>query len=144
VSRTAVDRQADIIDSSSSRILSELTAIRSRCDSLQQSKKEKNESLSHKSLKEEMNRICVLRARFDLDSDRLREQEASQITRSAEKNRKLFNDSNSHREDRFCEFSSSSQDSRREINLLSMRLKQSDDKTRHNVLFANARSKSIV
>jgi hypothetical protein len=55
MNRTTVDRQANIIDSNSFRILSELSAIRSRCDSLQQSKKEKNESLSHESLKEEMN-----------------------------------------------------------------------------------------
>jgi hypothetical protein len=85
VNRTAVDRQANIIDSSSFRILSELSATRSRRDSLQQSKKEKNESLSHESLKKEMNRVCVLRARFDLDSDRSRRQETSQITRSIEK-----------------------------------------------------------
>jgi hypothetical protein len=144
VSRTITDQQADIIDNSSSRILNELSATRSRCDSLQQSKKEKNESLSHESLKEEMNWICVLRARFNLDSDRSRRQEASQITRSAEKDRKLFNDSDSHRENRFCEFSSSSQNSRREVDLLSMRLKQSDDKTCHNVLLVNERSKSTV
>jgi hypothetical protein len=55
VNHTAVDQQADIFDNSSSRILSELSAARSRCDSLQQSKKAKNESLSHETLKEEMN-----------------------------------------------------------------------------------------
>jgi hypothetical protein len=55
MNRTTVDRQANIINNNSFRTLSEFSAIRSRCDSLQQSKKKRNESLSHESLKEEMN-----------------------------------------------------------------------------------------
>ncbi len=96
------------------------------------------------SLKKEMNWICVFHVRFDFDSDRSRQQKASQITRSTEKNREFSNDSNSHRENRFCEFSSSSSDFRREVDFLSMQLKQLNDKTCHNVLLVNERSKSIV
>jgi hypothetical protein len=90
VNHTKVDRQINIFDNNSFRILSELNAIRSRCDSLQQLKKKRNKSLSHWSLKEDINWICVLRARFDLDSDRSRRQKAFQIARLIKKDRKLF------------------------------------------------------
>ncbi len=52
---TAIDRQTNIFDNNSFRILSEFKTTRLQCDSFQQSKKEKNESLSYKSLKKEMN-----------------------------------------------------------------------------------------
>ncbi len=67
-----------------------------------------------------MNRVCVFRVRFDFYSDRSHRQKTSQIARLIEKDRELFNDSDSHRENRFCKFSLSSQDSRRRIDLLSM------------------------
>jgi hypothetical protein len=108
VNCTTTDESTNIIDDNSFRILSELSATRSRCDSLQQSKKEKNESFSHESLKEKMNWIYVFRVRFNFDSNRFRRQKTFQITRLIEKNRKLSNDSDSHRKDRFYEFSSSS------------------------------------
>ncbi len=68
-------------------------------------------------------------------TNRSRRQKASQIVWSAEKDREFFNDTDSHREDWFYKFSLSPQDSRRRVDLLSLRLRQSNNQ--HVIMFCS-------
>jgi hypothetical protein len=89
--------------------------------------RKKNKRSSCRSLKAEMKDLLRHRVHVDFDSDREHRQKAFAIAQSIEKDRKLIIDSDSNRENWFRRLSVQTKDSRNNVDLVSMRLKQSND-----------------
>jgi hypothetical protein len=77
------------------------------------------------------------RAHVDSDPDREHRQEAFAAARSTEKDRELTIDSDPNRENRLCRLSVQTKDPRSNVDLVSMRLRQSNDQARDYVLRAD-------
>jgi hypothetical protein len=137
MSRIAIVHESAIFDKRRVRFMSESDTIRFRAMKISSTTKKENKRSSCRSLKAEMKDLLRHRAHVDFDSNRKHRQKAFATARSIEKDRKLIIDSNSNRENRLRRLSVQTKDSRSNVDLVSMRLRQSNDQARDYVLRAN-------
>jgi hypothetical protein len=134
MSRTAIVHESAIFDKRRVRFMSESNTIRFRAVKISSTTKKENRFSSRRSLKAEMKDLLRHRVHVDFDSDRRHRQKAFATGRSIEKDRELIIDSDSNRENRFRRLSVQTKDSRSNVDLVSMRLRQSNDQARDYVL----------
>jgi hypothetical protein len=134
MSRAAIVHELTIFDKRRVRFMSESDTIRSRAVNISSTTKKENRRLSCRSLKAEMKDLLRHRAHVDFDSDRRHRQKSFAAARSVEKDRKLTIDSDSNRENRLRRLFVQTKDSRSNVDLVSMRLRQSNDQARDYVL----------
>jgi hypothetical protein len=123
-----------IFDKHRARFINESNTIQSRAMKISSTTKKKNRRSSCRSLKTEMKNLLRHRVYVDFDSDRKHRQKEFAIARSIEKDRKFIIDSDSNLENRLRRLFVQTKDSRSNVDLVSMRLKQSNDQARDYVL----------
>jgi hypothetical protein len=100
-------------------------------------RKKKNRHLSCCALKTEMKYILRYCAHVNFDSDRDHWEKAFEATWSVEKDQELIVDSDTNRENRLRQFLVQTKDSRSDVDLVSMRLRQLNDQICNHVLRVN-------
>jgi hypothetical protein len=144
MSETAIVHESTIFDRRRARFMSKSDTIQSRTMKISSTTKKENKRSLCRSLKAEMKDLLRHRVYVDFDLDKRHRQEAFAAARSIEKDRKLIIDSNSNRENRLRRLSVQTKDSRNNVDLVSMRLKQSNDQARDYVLRVDERQKFNV
>jgi hypothetical protein len=144
MSKAAIVHESTIFDKRRVRFMSESDTTRSRAVKISSTTKKENRLSSCRSLKAEMKDLLRHRVHVDFDSNREHRQKAFAAARSIKKDRKLIIDSDSNRENRFRRFSIQTKDSRSNVDLVSMRLRQSNDQARDYVLRTDERQKFNV
>jgi hypothetical protein len=90
-----------------------------------------------------MKEILKAHANIDLDSMRRHKQEKTENTRRIDENEELAVNINTIRENRIREFSLQKKNARNDLDLMSMRLRKSNNQTCHTALQTNDETKSI-
>jgi hypothetical protein len=134
MNKSAIVHESAIFDKRRVRLMSESNTTRSRAMKILFTTKKENKRSSRRSLKAEMKVLLRHRVYVDFDSNKKHRQETFATARSIEKNQKLIIDSNSNRENRFRRFFVQTKDFRNNVDLVSMRLRQSNDQARDYVL----------
>ncbi len=127
MSEIAIVHESTIFDKRRDRFMSESDTTRSRALKISSTTKKENKRSSCRSLKAKMKSLLRHRVYVDFDLNKEHRQKAFATARSIEKNRKLIIDSDSNRENRSRRLSVQTKDSRSNVDLVSMRLKQSND-----------------
>jgi hypothetical protein len=134
MSEAAIVHESAIFDKHRVRLMNESNTIQFRAVKISSTTKKENKRSSCRSLKAKIKDLLRHHVYVDFDSDKEHRQEAFAAARSIEKDRKLTIDSNSNRENRLRRFSVQTKDSRSNVDLVSMRLRQSNDQARDYVL----------
>jgi hypothetical protein len=134
MSKAAIVHESTIFDKRFVHLMSESNTTRFRAMKISSTTKKENKRSLCRSLKAEMKDLLRHRVHVNFDSNREHRQKAFAAARSIEKDRKLIIDSNSNRENRLRRFFVQTKDSRSNVDLVSMRLKQSNDQARDYVL----------
>ncbi len=92
-------------------------------------------------MKKHVNDLFKHRHRSFIDADKIHKNKTTQTARAAAQNWELCNNTDTHEKDQFRELSSSSQDARDSLVDVSMRIKQTNRKANHHVLFHDVRKK---
>jgi hypothetical protein len=144
MSEAAIVHESAIFDKRRVRLMSESDTTQLRAVKISSTTKKENKRSSCRSLKAEMKNLLRHHVYVDFDSDREHRQETFAAARSIEKDRKLIIDSDLNRKNRLRRLSVQTKDFRSNVDLVSMRLRQSNDQARDYVLRADERQKFNV
>ncbi len=134
MNKIVIVQEWTIFDKRRVRFINKSNTIQFQTLKILSTTKKENKDSSRRSLKAEIKYLLRHRVHVIFDSDREHWQKAFAIIRLIKKNRKLIIDSNSNRENWLRRLSVQTKDSRNNVDLLSMRLRQLNDQARDYVL----------